>query len=557
MNILRLAVPLLVAAAGAGVPAQEEMLLAREQLIPILAGTWTAARGASSFTLVLGSDLTWRSSEDGSEPRGGTWRLADEGLVLAPAAGGAEATLPWRRLAPDLLEIVRPRSSMPTVLLRAGSGAEADDRPFQKEMLALTSAAAAGGAETQYRMAIHFHNGRGVTASARAAVECLKRAGDMGSGAALNDLGWMVGRGYGVPMDLAAELAWYERAAAAGNSFGMYNVADMLFRRLPEGRRDRAAAGRWAERAAKEGLAKASFLLGEIVAADEGAPDRHARAMAHYIRAHQAGVPEAANAIGLMFQHGRGMTPDPAVAVEWYRRSAEAGLPEGMSNLAYMLGVGLGVAKDAADSLRWYLRAAEKGHSNAMGNLGIAYDRGLGVEADPARAAHWYRCAIERGETWVAVCLASQFEQGRGVPRDLREAVRLYGVGADGGDPLAMVNLALHLLAGGGTEKDPSGARRLLEKAAVAGSQPGMNHLSDLCRDGVGGAADPAAALAWARRSAEAGNPQGMLRLARILEQGAGTAPDPAAARIWYERAAALGETGGAAVPDSRPGSPR
>ncbi len=109
----------------------------------------------------------------------------------------------------------------------------------------------------------------------------------------------MVGRchelGWGTVADAVAAVHWYERAAASGDGWGMYNLANMLF----DGRgicQDRSAAIALYERAAGLG---------------------HARAM---------------NLLGRCLEEGWGTARDPAAAAAWYRRSAEGGYFRGQYN---------------------------------------------------------------------------------------------------------------------------------------------------------------------------------------------------------------------------------
>ena len=109
----------------------------------------------------------------------------------------------------------------------------------------------------------------------------------------------MVGRchelGWGTAIDLIAAGDWYQRAAGLGDSWGMYNLANMLF----DGR----------------GVAQ----------------DRSA-AIAHYERAARLGHARAMNLLGRCLEEGWGAPRDAAAAALWYCRSAEGGYFRGAYN---------------------------------------------------------------------------------------------------------------------------------------------------------------------------------------------------------------------------------
>ena len=102
----------------------------------------------------------------------------------------------------------------------------------------------------------------------------------------------MVGRchelGWGTTVDFGAAVEWYRRAAAANDSWGIYNLGNMLFD-------------------------------GRGIARDHGA------AVALYERAARLGHARAMNLLGRCCEEGWGTPRDPVAAADWYRRSAEAG----------------------------------------------------------------------------------------------------------------------------------------------------------------------------------------------------------------------------------------
>ncbi|MBB3173032.1 hypothetical protein FHR90_000850 [Endobacter medicaginis] len=122
-------------------------------------------------------------------------------------------------------------------------------------------------------------------------------AAGAGHAPGLNMRGRCLEQGWGTTRDLAAAAASYRAAAALGDPWGRYNLANMQLR----GRgvpRDRLAAYALFEAAARDG---------------------HAKSM---------------NLVARFHDEGWDRPRDPAIALQWYRRSAEAGDYRGRHNLA-------------------------------------------------------------------------------------------------------------------------------------------------------------------------------------------------------------------------------
>ena len=179
--------------------------------------------------------------------------------------------------------------------------------------------------------------------------------------------------------DPAAAQAWWERAAAAGNTHAMVGLGLLLRDRDP------AAAQAWSERAAAAGNTDAMVNLGLLVR------DRDpAAAHAWWERAAAAGNTDAMVNLGLLLR-----VRDPAAAQAWWERAAAAGNTDAMVNLGLLLRV-----RDPAAAQAWWERAAAAGNTDAMVNLGLL----LRVR-DPAAAQAWWERAAAAGNTDAMVGL--------------------------------------------------------------------------------------------------------------------------------------------------------
>lgn len=184
---------------------------------------------------------------------------------------------------------------------------------------------------------------------------------EQGNGHALNNLGVMHEKGYGVTKDDAEAAKWYLKAAELGNL-------------------------------------KAQFTLGVMHANGRGVANDEAQASAWYLKAAQQGHAEAQYNMGLRYVGGRGVAQNPTDAAGWYRKSAEQGYARAQVNLGLMYAKGEGVTKDDAEAVKWYRKSAEQGNAIAQNNLSVRLHTGQGVDRDVAAAAMWLLLAAEGGD---------------------------------------------------------------------------------------------------------------------------------------------------------------
>lgn len=132
-----------------------------------------------------------------------------------------------------------------------------------------------------------------------AAIENFKQAAQMGNAKALNMLGRIYERGWGVPSDLPAATVFYRRAIELGDIWAMFHLAEL-------------------------------YLSGQ------GVPQSDTEAHRLYSAAGRADHAKALNMLGMMAEDGRG--PDPQDTAEGYfKAAAEAGDCWGQFNLARLL----------------------------------------------------------------------------------------------------------------------------------------------------------------------------------------------------------------------------
>ncbi|MBT9560597.1 MAG: SEL1-like repeat protein [Myxococcales bacterium] len=215
----------------------------------------------------------------------------------------------------------------------------------------------------QKRAEAHFQRGwdlREQNCLEEALVEW-RAAAALGHGKAMTNIGFAYEHGRGVAKNVAEAHEWYKRAAAAGDLWGMYNLAVLLRFGEPE-------AGIAPDRAEARRLTR--------IAAEGG----HVDAM-----------------VNLGLSLGNANRDDPEQIV-WLRRAIEKGSKEATGQLGFCYKNGMGgLEKNTATANQWYLKSAALGDANAMYNLGVSYENGDGVEKNLATAAEWFERASKAG----------------------------------------------------------------------------------------------------------------------------------------------------------------
>lgn len=163
-------------------------------------------------------------------------------------------------------------------------------------------------------------------------------------------------RGRGVEKNEEKAFEWYDRAARAGNVFGMVNVA-YAYQHGEGVERDCKKAFYWYKKSAEA---------------------QDARGMNYLADAYYKGI---------------GVEQNYIEAFYWHKKSAEAGSAKGMNNLARAYSCGHGVEKDLSKAVYWFEQAAELGDIDSMQHLSECYQYGIGTEKDKAKADYWQKKA--------------------------------------------------------------------------------------------------------------------------------------------------------------------
>jgi TPR repeat protein len=225
-------------------------------------------------------------------------------------------------------------------------------------------------------------------------------------------------------------------AEAPGNDRLAYQLGRALHRAEAY-----AEAMAWYRKAADAGNARALSNIGTLFDEGSGVAEDDVEAVAWYRKAADLGFSAAMLNLGIMYEEGTGVDMDPAEAARWYRKAADLGDPDAMNALGLLYENGKGVGEDKAEALAWYLKAADLGLVAAIYRVAMMYEYGTGIAADAAAAAKWYRRAAEEGESAAMYRLAVLNDEGRGMPRDYGEAAHWFLKAVKAGDKWALAEI--------------------------------------------------------------------------------------------------------------------
>jgi localization factor PodJL len=173
--------------------------------------------------------------------------------------------------------------------------------------------------------------------------------------------------------------------AVSGDPSAQLEIAD----RLLDGRNvepDAAAAARWLEKAAAQGLAPAQHRLGSLYEKGRGVTRDMQVARRWYEQAAASGNVRAMHNLGVVHAEGGLGKPDFGAATTWFRMSAERGLVDSQYNLAVLCARGMGGKRDLVEAYKWFALAAAQGDQDAARKRDEV-GKALGSSINVAKAA--------------------------------------------------------------------------------------------------------------------------------------------------------------------------
>lgn len=266
------------------------------------------------------------------------------------------------------------------------------------------------------------------------------RAGDTGQGSVVQRMAceWMA-ESYARWL-APASLPWYERAAALGSALAARRRAWAYDERIQAGkarRGDEAQAVRWYKRAVELGDTTSANEVG--VACFYGRGVRRDRAAArrwYEIAARGPGARSRDEAtrldtatamtnLGRMYRKGAGVQQSWRQALRWFKKATWLGSPQAAHQLARYYSGKDGPRAQPRRQLAALELAAVLGCADCRRSLGVLLWNGQRVPRDRARALVLYAQAAEAGDAWGMHLLGRAYREIDPPRRDL-EASRLW-----------------------------------------------------------------------------------------------------------------------------------
>ena len=291
------------------------------------------------------------------------------------------------------------------------------------------------------------------------------------------------GRVADAQQDYETSLRVYTKAADLGSAAAMNNIG-ALYGNGNLGKADYNEQRKWLERSAAAGLTLAMKNLGDLYQSGEGITQDYAQARQWYEKAAALNSGLAMVALGQMSKDGHGVSKDLATARQWDEKAAALGDASGMNALGDLYYSGDGVAQNYTEARKWYEKAAALDSTPAMSSLGVMYRDAQGVSQDYAEAKKWFEKSVASDDAFGMDALGDLYEYGEGVAQDYAEARKWYEKAATAGDSDGMLNLGRLYQDGLGGAKDVDAALDWYKQSAALGNADAQKKLDEQDKSG-------------------------------------------------------------------------
>lgn len=484
----------------------------------------------SALALQLGQELTRL------KPDGKIELLAVHWLALSLFGGAAEAE--------PVLQ-AHLRSLSPAQVAKAVAEVEAlyrRERPKdpKAKLIWTTAAAEYGIAEAQYDLGYIYD--REPDVAPRDVARMLlwyRRAAEQGDRRAVWQLGqWEQAQRSRQPRP-SVDIAALERAA--GSDPAKMAELGKLYDAPPTPGVDRnvARAIAWYRRAAYAGNMSVLSRLTYLLESDPAGPRDPVQAMPWIRNAAVAGKEWAMLALGKHYKEGRGVPRDPAQAIVWLEKLAWAGDARAIRELAGLYEGSHGLPAEPAKVLFWLRAGADGLDPFAFRRMGELSEAGRFVPRSLPEAYKWYRLSVRMYSTQAPAKLAQL--EARMSPGEIEDGKRLLArwvLGHEGDFrlkplyPEAYAALGLKT-PGAGKEAEEEVFRRL-KVLADCGSASAMTSLGFHYLHGDEMVRNPRLGEAWYLKAAEAGDLGAQLNLVSLYVSGSHVPKDLARAYTWW-----------------------
>lgn len=286
---------------------------------------------------------------------------------------------------------------------------------------------------------------------------------------------------------LPAVLRWYRSAAEQEMAAAMDGLGFMYSRGWGVGK-DKSEAVKWWRKAAHLNHARAAGKLAESYRYGNGVTQDETQAAQWYRVGAEGGYPPAMEGLAHLLEEGNGVAKNEQESIQWYRKAAGAGSSNAMYVLAFCSSEGsMGVPQSETDATAWFKQAAERGHVRAMVLLAWRYAQGVGINRDESEGSRWMKKAADEGETGAEHALGLFYERGTGVQKSPETAVQWWRKAAVKGHPPAQFSLGDAIWSGNGVQADHEEGRAWILRAARQGyaqAQSSLGYIEETDKNG-------------------------------------------------------------------------
>ena len=462
--------------------------------------------------------------------------------------------------------------------------------------------AAQGHRLAQYKLAIHFREGKGTDEDYAAARDWLEKSAMQEYCPAMLLLGTMLRDGDHIPAEPERGFEWLAKAAEKGDVDSQREVADCFFWGIGTVK-DQATAVSFYEKAANAGDIYSIKKMAECRRDGTGIEKSLPAMVGWYQKAAEADDGDSMLILGGCHMAGTGVDADPTAAAGWYEKAANHGVIPAMVKFGNCLHHGIGVEQNLDAAAPWYVKAleaaspdvkpfldeitgewttrlpeefksvtkpvsdlfkayAKAGDSDAQYCYGACFKAGSEeLEQDEDDAGEWFEKAGAQGH------VLAQFFAGkwREAEEDYAEAAEWFGKASNQGYGDAYFRAGFNYYRTNGDNdaaKHPEWAPNIvknMERALETGVNFAAYFLGECYAQGTGCEANAEKSfemyhILCTAESIEcpqeyANEVEGRLteaqyRLAEDYAEGKGTEQDPKAAINWYQTAAKRGHVG-------------
>lgn len=317
-------------------------------------------------------------------------------LLLAESAMAQISLLPPGIKPPHETPVARPRAEPHRIVKRPAVHAAEKSHAVNKTPPPPPAAPAAAATPEPNDPNVDLVYGAYQRGHFKTAFDLAMVRAKAGDPKAMTMLGVLYSAGYGIPLDDAEAVKWYQRASDAGDREAMFQLA-MMRMAGRGGPVDKQAAVKLLASAAKLGESKAAYNLALLYIAGDTLPHDVKRAAELLRQAADAGLPQAEYGLAIFYRDGTGVPKNLEKSVQLLQKAAIAGNVEAEVEYAIALYNGTGTLKNRPAAVDLLRKAARQGNPIAQNRLAHVLVTGQGAPMDKIEGLKWHLIARARG----------------------------------------------------------------------------------------------------------------------------------------------------------------